>query len=232
MNFSIGTYNKKREKTYLEKFSARRYNLFQSFENLYKRIFNNKDGRMNLIIKIIDKKRPIKILEIGSGTFPVYQFLSEDIKKKSDYNVCEINEEKVEYLRKKYPQIKIKNAEALSLPYPNNYFDLVLSKGVLHHIDDSNPLERKKKKIIFLKESKRVLKKGGINLLMDFCYNPKRFRDFFWHGLYKIILKEGDYYYLKENAIKELFKLTNYKKIKSYPIDTFKGLYYCVLGEK
>jgi len=76
------------------------------------------------------------------------------------------------------------------------------------------------------------LKEGGINLLMDFYYNPKQFKDVLWHRLYRVILWESDYNYSSRAEVEEMLKLIGYKDIQSIEFDTFKGLYYCVIGNK
>ena len=232
MDYKAPKFNEKIEKVYLSRFSSRRYKFFQFLEKIYKKFINNKDGRIEFIVDYISQVKPKFILEVGSGVFPIYPFLPLVLRKECEYYICETNKEKVQYLQKQYPHLKIKVANALLLPYQDNCFDLVFSKGVFHHIDDNDSQKRIEKKINFLKESRRVLKKNGTNLLMDFCYTPRRFKDFFWHKLYKIILWESDYNYLNRLEVEKLFRSANYKKIESYEIDTFKGLYYCVIGKK
>ncbi len=232
MNFNKSKFNKKVEEIYLNNFSGHRYRFFQFLEKLYKKTINNKDGRIQFILNSIIENKPNNILEIGSGVVPIYFYLPVDIQKKCNYHICEINKKKVDYLLKKHPHLNVKCADAFSLPYESSYFDFIFSKGVFHHIDDDNESKRIKKKSDFLIESKRVLKKDGVNLLMDFCYTPKRFRDFFWHKLYEIILWEGDYNYLNRIEVEKLFNITGYKNIKSSEFETFKGLYYFVTGKK
>ena len=232
MNDNFPKLDKKTERYYLAKFSGGRYKLFQFLEKIYKKFIDDKDGRIEFIIKHLTENRPRLILEVGSGVFPMYPFLSSSLQKKCMYYICEINPQKVRYLRKKYPHLKIVQSDALSLPFTDNFFDFVFSKGVFHHIDDNNPEERRNKKINFLRESKRVLKKDGINLLMDFCYAPGRLKDIFWHKLYKIILWESDYNYSNQKEMKDFFKITDHRNIQSYQLDTFKGIYYCVIGKK
>lgn len=228
-------FNKDTDKDYLARFSSRRYRAFVLLENLYKTFINDKDGRVDFIVKYIFATKPKKILEIGSGILPIYQFLPKNIKRECEYNICEINRKKVTYLLKKYSSfedfLKIKCSDVFPLPYPDNYFDFVLSKGVFHHIDDIDSGKRREKKIAFLNEIRRVLKDKGINLLMDF-FPEKKIKDIFWHKMYRFVLFEGDYNYLNKLQARELFELTGYKDIKLYDLDTFKGLYYNVIAKK
>jgi ubiquinone/menaquinone biosynthesis C-methylase UbiE len=232
MHHNFFKFDERIEAVYLTQFSGWRYKIFQFLEKLYKKLIDSKNGRIEFIIDYISKTKPIFILEVGSGVFPMYSFLSPVLQRKCEYHICEVNLEKVKYLQRKYPNLKIICANALSLPYEDNYFDFVFSKGVFHHVDDNDPKKRKQKKLDFLRESKRVLKKGGVNLLMDFYYNPRQFKDVLWHKLYRIILWESDYNYSSQEGVEKFFKITGYKNIQSTQFDTFKGLYYCVIGEK
>lgn len=235
MNNKFSRLDEANEEIYLTRFSSKRYKFFLFLEKLYKILINNKNGRIEFIVNYIRKYKPKLILELGSGVLPIYQFLPNTIKTNCKYYICEINKEKVKYLLNKYSNcsnfLEIKCSDAFFLPFKDNYFDMVISKGVFHHIDDNDFSKRIQKKSLFLKESKRVLKRDGINLLMDF-YPTNKLSDILWHMFYKIILFEGDYNYLNPLEVVELFKSVDYKKIKSYNINTFKGLYYCVVGEK
>jgi len=228
-------FNENTDKKYLSGFSSLRQNIFIILEKIYKIFINNKDGRIESIIDQISEVRPNVILEIGSGVLPIYQYLPEDMKKTCEYHICEINKKKVDYLLKKYSDtgynLKIECSGVSPLPYEKDYFNFVISKGVFHHIDDVNPKKREEKKLSFLNEIKRVLKNDGINLLMDF-YPEKKFKDIFWHRMYSLILFEGDYNYLSKKQAKQMFELTNYKDIKLYDINTFKGLYYNIIAKK
>lgn len=43
----------------------------------------------------------------------------------------------VDYVKKNYPEIKARVGNALDIKFPDNYFDIVLSIGVLHHTPDT-----------------------------------------------------------------------------------------------
>jgi SAM-dependent methyltransferase len=225
-------FEEQKEILYRDKFSNLRYKIFLKIERFYKKFINDEDPRLEIILKNIKNNKPKRILEIGSGTFPIYAFLPKLLKETSEYYICEINPEKVEYIKKNYKNIKTSCGDALNLPYQNQFFDFVFSKGVLHHIDDKETNKREQKRIDFLNETKRVLKDNGSNLLMDFSYNPKRIRDVFWHNLHKLILIEGEHNFSNKTQIKKLFNFTKYKNVLTEEFDTFKGAYYCIVGRK
>ena len=55
-------------------------------------------------------------------------------------------------------QIKLELIDAKAMPYPDNYFDMVISNSIIHHLPDPLP---------FLREVKRVLKPNGAIFLRD-----------------------------------------------------------------
>ena len=55
-------------------------------------------------------------------------------------------------------QITLETADAKQLPYPNEYFEMVISNSLVHHLADPLP---------FFQEIKRVLKPNGAILIRD-----------------------------------------------------------------
>jgi ubiquinone/menaquinone biosynthesis C-methylase UbiE len=92
-----------------------------------------------------------KVLDLGCGNGRFYPFL----KGKIDYVGVDSCRSLIKEAKEKYPKSEFLEADAFSLPFPDEYFDKVFSIAVFHHI----PSE--KLRMEFLKESKRVLKKGG-----------------------------------------------------------------------
>ena len=95
-----------------------------------------------------------KVLDLGCGNGLFFQFL-----KDIDYIGVDFSEKLIKIARKKYPKIKFQVADALNLPFPNNYFDKIYSIAVLHHI----PSEQFRMQ--FFKEARRVLKPNGFFIL-------------------------------------------------------------------
>ncbi len=75
-------YESKKESEYRSYFSPIKYKFFLFIEKLYKRTVNNTDNRIPIIIDYLKQKKPIKILEIGSGTLPIYKFIPKEQKNK------------------------------------------------------------------------------------------------------------------------------------------------------
>jgi len=104
-----------------------------------------------------------KVLEIGcGGGMDAFMFC----KRGADYTGIDLTDKAVEITKKRihgFGQTMKMNAEYLD--FPDNYFDLVYSFGVIHHTVNPN---------IVIKEIHRVLKIGGKFYVM--LYNKFSFR--------------------------------------------------------
>ena len=78
--------------------------------------------------------------------------LSEEMLKIAKHHVAEANLTK---------QITLEHIDAKVLPYPDNYFDGLISNSIVHHIHDA---------ISALKEMGRVVKQNGIGLIRDLIH--------------------------------------------------------------
>lgn len=113
-----------------------------------------------------------KILEVGSGSGLLVAYL-----RKKEVKAYGIEPEKRNYrvsqLLLKENKIKncIKNGFGEKIPYKDNYFDLIVSFQVLEHTQNPRKV---------LKESKRVLKKGGLIYFVVPNYYS------FWEGHYGV----------------------------------------------
>ncbi|RLC40085.1 MAG: hypothetical protein DRH33_01040 [Candidatus Nealsonbacteria bacterium] len=97
-----------------------------------------------------------KVLDLGCGNGRFFEILKD---KGVDYIGVDFSERLIEIAKKRYPQVKFQVADALNLPFPNNFFDKVYTIAVLHHIPSKEFRQR------FLEEAKRVLKPGGLLIL-------------------------------------------------------------------
>ena len=97
-----------------------------------------------------------KVLDLGCGVGQFYEFLKD---KDIEYRGVDISENLIEIAQKKYKQASFQVADALNLPFPDNYFDKVYAIALLHNIPSGEFREK------LIKEVKRVLKKDGILIL-------------------------------------------------------------------
>ena len=97
-----------------------------------------------------------KILDLGCGNGRLLEIFKE---MNIEYFGVDNSEKLLEIAKKKYPKKNFLIADALNLPFPNNYFDKIYSIAVLHHIPSTEF------RLQFLKEAKRVLKPDGLLIL-------------------------------------------------------------------
>lgn len=75
-----------------------------------------------------------KILDVGGGRGTISKVLFD---AGADVYAIDLSRTSVNYVKKNYPEIKAKVGNALNIDFPDNYFDIVLSIGVLHHTPDT-----------------------------------------------------------------------------------------------
>ncbi|MBU1136566.1 MAG: class I SAM-dependent methyltransferase [Nanoarchaeota archaeon] len=120
-----------------------------------------------------EKGKKKKILDVGCATGV---FL--DICKKHCWDCygIDISKYATEYARKKF-KVKTKAGDLINAKYKDNFFDVVFMSFFIEHV--SNPDE-------IIKESKRILKKGGI--LFVSTINEDSLLNLFADIIYKISL--------------------------------------------
>ncbi|QWH16875.1 class I SAM-dependent methyltransferase [Bacillus mycoides] len=84
-----------------------------------------------------------------------------------------------------FPNISFIHGDAHNIPYPNESFDLVISRAVIHHLQDIPT---------FIREASRILKKDGILILQDRTIedctipgSPEHIRGYFFSVFPKLI---------------------------------------------
>lgn len=220
-----------KEKEYFEERSYYREILAKTLTSTYKKIFNPKEKCMNRIIKLIEKSRHKRILDVGAGECDIgLQMLNKfKIEKyvRSDLSLKRLNKVQGE---------NITNLvfDGLKHPLKANTFDIVFSKCVMHHIDNRTEIARENDRKEFLLEQLRIVKKGGKLFCIDIC-NPKKngIRGLLWHIIkYRLILGEERHNFLETSDILLLFNNIGIKNIHQDEIETYKGKYFIVWGEK
>jgi SAM-dependent methyltransferase len=82
------------------------------------------------------------------------------LKRGYSYAGIDIEDERIAYAAKTYPQGKFQVMDASALAFPDGYFDQILVTGVLHHLSDEDVRS-------ITKEMKRVLNPNGRALVME-----------------------------------------------------------------
>lgn len=96
------------------------------------------------------------VLDLGCGNGRYYNLFKD---KKVEYIGTDSSEKLVRIAKEKHADGDFIAADALKLPFKNNYFDKVYSIAVFHHF----PSKEIRKQ--FLAEAKRILKPGGLLIL-------------------------------------------------------------------
>jgi len=106
-----------------------------------------------------------KVVDVGGGTG-----LSRPLLPKSwSYYCLDPDPQKLEGFRSKFPNDDSLEASACEIPLPDNSIDLCIMVAVSHHLTGD---EFQKS----LLEIRRILKVGGIFILMDAVWNPGNWR--------------------------------------------------------
>ncbi|WP_013322730.1 class I SAM-dependent methyltransferase [Gloeothece verrucosa] len=109
-----------------------------------------------------------KVLDAGTGTAripilicqqrPGWQVVAIDLAQ----SMLDIGRKNIEQANLT-ERIQLELVDSKQMPYPDHYFDVVLSNSLIHHLADPLP---------FLLSVKRVLKPGGAILLRDLLRPP------------------------------------------------------------
>jgi ubiquinone/menaquinone biosynthesis C-methylase UbiE len=118
--------------------------------------FRSKKDLINILMNKIGRKN-LKILNIGAGTGVDLEIMN----RFGNIYIIDVNKKALDLIPSNlYSEKKL--CDATDLPYPNDFFDIVCSFDVFEHIKND------KKAVL---EAHRVLKKGGLLLLMVPAFN-------------------------------------------------------------
>jgi len=117
-------------------------------------------------ISLINLREGEKVLDVGCGTGALSILAKLSVGEAGEVEGIDIAPKMITKAQKKAREsnlkISFRAASIDELPYPDGYFDVVVSSMMFHHL----PVDTKKKG---LKEIYRVLKKEGRFFLSDFC---------------------------------------------------------------
>jgi len=90
--------------------------------------------RAEEVIKLVLSANPKRVLEIGCGE----GFLLEKLSRVSDAELfgAEISSERIRLAKNKGFACTFKECDVVSLPFEDNFFDLVIASEILEHISD------------------------------------------------------------------------------------------------
>jgi ubiquinone/menaquinone biosynthesis C-methylase UbiE len=114
---------------------------------------------MPVLIEMLSPKKDDIILDVGAGT----GIIAEEMAKLCDeVFALEPDPKRVEYIKRKYPQVKAFDGAAEAIQFPEAYFTKIYSVSSFHHFKDKENA---------LYELHRVLKRNGILVIRD--YEPQ-----------------------------------------------------------
>lgn len=143
------------EKGYWMQWNTR--SLKDYLENVYRKKLSNLEKKWSKFIQI---KKDTKILQIGCGPLDIINYF----KNGKRYSIDPLADFYKERYKIDYNSSNLQKACGESIPFPNNYFELIIINNVLDHT--FNP-----KRV--LKEIKRALKREGILHLEMQVYQKK-----------------------------------------------------------
>jgi ubiquinone/menaquinone biosynthesis C-methylase UbiE len=128
-------------------------------------VLESEDRRMwqspDVILSAAEVKPNFVVADLGCGSG--YFTVPLAAKAKKVYGI-DVQKEMIDFVREKIRRLKIKNVELLvskpaEIPLENESIDLLLTVNTLHEFDDRERM---------IEEMKRVVKKGGKLLIVDF----------------------------------------------------------------
>jgi SAM-dependent methyltransferase len=121
------------------------------------RIYEAVDAYIETLVKGLDLKSPIRVLELGCGTGMI---AGAFIRSGCQYTGVDISEKAIEIAKERYPAGKFEVANIAKLPLIG-YFDIIIERTVFIHLTEDVYWRS------VIGEVKRLLAKDGIFIVMD-----------------------------------------------------------------
>lgn len=131
-----------------------------------------REKELCLFLRLLDKRKGEKVLEVGCSS----GFLTKHL---GIVTAIDTSKNMLRFTKKKNPKAKVLEADMFNLPFRANSFNKIVTMRVWNHLDEGD-LDK------VLKESKRVLKKGG-KIVFDFEEKSvlRRIASFFYKFIFK-----------------------------------------------
>ncbi|MGC9219593.1 MAG: class I SAM-dependent methyltransferase, partial [Athalassotoga sp.] len=162
--------------------------------------------------------------------------LAENSNKKIELYAMDMNEKMIEIARKKFGNRKINlmRGDALKMPYPDNFFDVVSVGFGARNFDDLK---------IFSDELMRVLKDGGFFVIIDMALPKKKYQRMFFKFYFQIIRLWGHFIdresyewlissieHFDFEKFKVILEKSGFENVRYNPLNF--GITYVIVGEK
>ena len=113
-----------------------------------------------VMLQLLDPKKEETILDVGAG---IGYIASRVAKSCDNVYALEPNDDKVEFVKSHFPEVKAFSGNVSSIPFPESYFNKIYVVAALHHFRDQD---------MAVNEMARVLKSSGRILIHE--SNPER----------------------------------------------------------
>ena len=161
----------------------------------------------NLAKKYFIADKPLRILDLGSGSGFVAEHVCRNLKKEDTFVFSDVSEKMLDYCKNKFKdkfncKLEFKRLGGELLDFPTNSFDIVSMNSVLHHIPDTEKI---------LEEVNRVLKFGG-SLIIAHEVNKAFFENKIIFTNYKIFRVLGNKKAFLESLFNHIGLLSFYER--------------------
>lgn len=184
-----------------DKINPELYEKRQQDDSREKYLYDHWYPAIESLIKRYSKNSIVLDMGCGSGNY------SFEIKKYAKQVIgIDSSKRMINYAKNKYQGIDFIYANALNIPFENNYFDVVFSSGLFEYVDKDK----------LTSEMSRVLKSGGVGII--WVPNKYSLLRIFIKIFYKISRKK---YIPNEPTLREmlsLFKINDFSVIE-YKMD-------------
>ena len=157
------------------------------------------------VLRRIPFKKSDSVLDIGCGTGSGLRFLSR--QGMTNLSGIDLSQEMIRHARQNLPaSIRLKVASVDNLPFPGNFFDVVINTEAFHHFPEPKTA---------ISEMARVLKKDGMLCISDI--------NFFLKPIHLLFEKfePGCMHIYSKKEFEKLFKEAGLTIIKQQRINLF-----------
>jgi ubiquinone/menaquinone biosynthesis C-methylase UbiE len=207
------------DKDKIEEHNIKRFNKWAgSYDTGIVSIFFKKCNRK--ISQLVNLQDGMKVLDVGCGTGSLLKELAGSGKELNLYGI-DLSPEMINAARAKLKDgnhVELYERSAADLPFESNYFDYVVCMNSLHH--HANPNQS-------LIEMTRVLKPGGVMILMD-GFVDSTVRKVLSRTA-NVLRNEGKVQRFKREELQRIFRSLGYESIRQ---QTFLFFMFITCGTK
>jgi len=168
-----------------------------------------------------------RILDLCCGTGTLTILLSKVLYKDCEIHGVDLSDGQINQAKKKFnaPNLKFEAMNANFLKFEKDHFDKVIISAALHEME-------KEERLKVLSEIHRILRKGGIFLILDHHEPSKIGQRIFYNfylGFFEKMLSNS--FEMQRNILMELIE-TDFKIISQEPIKKFHDFFQIILSKK